>query len=283
VTDSAPTTAVPTIVGGTSVEHLVGDFLQHEWDSQSAGTMPLRVTAVVSEGLEILLAGIPSTDRPRATDLVDGAGSPEEILNRLRGQLPASIDPWARRVLGRLPAAATGSTDLVVAPSQQAATSKAADIDVVDTGERCSSHEEVPTPVGTKAEGAIPLGPASAHPVPRAGTALDDDPPNAATPLHGEDDWPGLGPAAFDNIPDRGASAPGDDQVLRARVSPWIRPLATASGAALGAGVATVLQMSSFGNEMQVAAVTAAGGMAGLVGSFVGTRLARAQGHGDSR
>jgi hypothetical protein len=99
------TAAVPTIVRGPSpVEALLAELLDREWQAQSARTAPLGITPAVRDGVELVFAGTPQGIFAIAPALRQAAASPQELIDRVRDQLPAEVAPWTLRAMRRVSA-----------------------------------------------------------------------------------------------------------------------------------------------------------------------------------
>jgi hypothetical protein len=84
------------------VQAALADLLDREWQAQSARMAPLAMTSTVRESIELVLAESPFGVFAVAGELSHPAGSPGELLERLRDRLPAAISPWTARTLRRV-------------------------------------------------------------------------------------------------------------------------------------------------------------------------------------
>ena len=87
---------------GRPLEPLVLEALDAEWAAQSGRTRALHVSPLVRETLELAVAGTPDGIFSLPAALGAGPGTPDELLERLAGVLPATADPWTERMLPRL-------------------------------------------------------------------------------------------------------------------------------------------------------------------------------------
>lgn len=91
------------------LEPLLLDALDAEWVAQSGRTRALHLSRLVRETLELAVAGTPHGIFALPAVLAAGPGTPDELVERLAGVLPATADPWTERMLPRLrPAAPSG-------------------------------------------------------------------------------------------------------------------------------------------------------------------------------
>jgi hypothetical protein len=86
----------------TALARLLTSLLDAEWAMQSGRTRPLAPTGFVREALDLATCGGPDGIFAVAGVLDRGARTPEELVRRVSGSLPASADPWTLRVLGRM-------------------------------------------------------------------------------------------------------------------------------------------------------------------------------------
>jgi hypothetical protein len=95
-------------------ELVLESFLNQMWTAQSNQERPFRITPKVREGLGYLIPFLPSLP---TTDYA----STKEVLDNLRGHVPANVDPQVMRVLDRLPAQEK-PLSAATAPSKEPAT-----------------------------------------------------------------------------------------------------------------------------------------------------------------
>ena len=85
----------------STVEAVLIDVLDREWERQCARAAPLAMTASVRGAIELVFAGAPGGIFALAPDIRDPAESPQALLERLRDRLPSEIPGWNMRALGR--------------------------------------------------------------------------------------------------------------------------------------------------------------------------------------
>ena len=85
-----------------ALELMLASLLDEEWAIQSGRARPLAPTGFVREALDLATCGGPEGIFAVAGVLDGSARTPDELVRRLSGSLPASADPWTLRVLGRM-------------------------------------------------------------------------------------------------------------------------------------------------------------------------------------
>lgn len=83
----------------STVEDVLSDLLDREWEAQSGRTAPLGISSTVRAGVELVFAESSDGIFGAAPDLRQAAASPGELLDRLRDRLPTELDPWTWRTL----------------------------------------------------------------------------------------------------------------------------------------------------------------------------------------
>jgi len=85
----------------STVEAVLIDVLDREWERQCARAAPLAMTASVRCAIELVFAGAPGGIFALAPDIREPAESPQALLERLRDRLPSEIPGWNMRALTR--------------------------------------------------------------------------------------------------------------------------------------------------------------------------------------
>jgi hypothetical protein len=91
------------------VAAVLEDLLDREWAAQSDRTAALQPTPTVRELVELTLAGTPGGLFAAS---IGPAGSPHELVERLREALPETLSPWTLRALRRATALRTPRAEL---------------------------------------------------------------------------------------------------------------------------------------------------------------------------
>jgi hypothetical protein len=108
--------AAQVAFGGSPVEIAVEAFLNREWEAQSKGEKPFRITPAVRKGLEIVFSTNPLGMAAVASDLQMDPGTPAALLDRIRDKLPKTLPASALDLLNKMPAPAEPKPEKIEGP-----------------------------------------------------------------------------------------------------------------------------------------------------------------------